>query len=168
MPNIPKKENKYIEFKERLSPKIHLKKERKEHLATQMKYKLEMGKGKALYIIGVNDEGKVVGLNEIEFEETLNVLKRIAMENSAHIEKVEKFKDNDKLIGRILITKKEKITKNHLIIGVSGHVNHGKSTLIACLMLNKPDKKGKYWLYLDILPHEIERGLSAVLYYALC
>jgi elongation factor 1-alpha len=168
MPNIPKKENKYIEFKERLSPKIHLKKERKEHLATQMKYKLEMGKGKALYIIGVNDEGKVVGLNEIEFEETLNVLKRIAMENSAHIEKVEKFKDNDKLIGRILITKKEKITKNHLIIGVSGHVNHGKSTLIACLMLNKPDKKGKYWLYLDILPHEIERGLSADLHYALC
>jgi elongation factor 1-alpha len=34
-------------------------------------------------------------------------------------------------------------------------------------MTGKPDKEGKHWLYLNVLPHEIERGLSADLHYAL-
>ena len=46
-------------------------------------------------------------------------------------------------------------------------MNHGKSTLVACLMKGQPDKNGKAWLFLDVLPHEIERGLSADLHYAL-
>jgi len=168
MPIVPRKENKNIEFKERLTAEIHLKNDKKQHLASQMKYRLETGDGKAIYIIGVDDKGASKGLTDIEFEETLNVLRAIATENNAEILKVEKFAENGKIIGRVLIVKKyETGLKQHIIIASAGHVNHGKSTLIGTLMVGKPDKTGKHWLYLNVLPHEIERGLSADLHYAL-
>jgi len=166
--SVPRKENKNIEFKERLSPGYHLKNERKQQLASQMKFKLETGDGKAVYIIGVADDGKAKGLNEIEFEETLLVLRTIALENNAEIAKIERFAENGKIIGRILISKKYATgIKQHKIVATAGHVSHGKSTLIATLMTGKKDKGGKAWLYLNVLPHEIERGLSADLHYAL-
>jgi len=159
---VPRKENKNIEFKEKLCSDIHLKEERKQQLASQMKFRLENGDGKAVYIIGVSDSGTSKGLSEIEFEETLNVLKIVATENNAEIAKVEKFAENGKTIGRILITKTYKNgLKQHIILATSGHVHHGKSTMIGALMTGKPDTTGKHWLYLNVLPHEIERELSA-------
>ena len=167
MPLVPKKENKNIEFKEKLTAEIHLKKDKKQHLASQMNYILETGKGRAIYIIGVDDNGKSKGISEIEFEETLNVLKTIAKENNAEIAKVEKFSENGHIIGKILIEKIGKVgIKKHVIVGVAGHVHHGKSTLIAALITGRPDVNGKHWLYLNVLPHEIERRLSADLHYA--
>lgn len=165
--SVPRRENKYIEFKEKLTSDVHLREDKRQHLATQMKYRLELGNGKAIYIIGVDDHGKVVGLTHIEFEETLNVLRVAAAENGAEVSKVERFDEDGKFIGRILVTREGKPVKQHIIISTAGHVNHGKSTLIACLMRGSPDKGGKAWLYLDVLPHEIERGLSADLHYAL-
>jgi elongation factor 1-alpha len=164
--SIPRKENKNIEFKEKLSPQIHLKGEKKQHLATQMKYLLEKGKGKAIYVIGVSDSGKLKALSEIEFEQTISVLKAIAQANSAKITKIEKFSENGNLIGKVIVEKLGEV-KEHIIVATAGHVSHGKSTLVATLMLGKPDKKGKHWLYINVLPHEIERGLSADLHYAL-
>lgn len=168
MAQIPYKESKNIEFKERLSPSYHLKEERKQQLASQMKFKLETGNGKAVYIIGVDDRGNAKGLTELEFEETINVLKVIALENNAEIAKTEKFIENGRIIGRVLISRRyEAGAKQHIIVATAGHVRHGKSTLIATLMTGKPDKSHKAWLYLNVLPHEIERGLSADLHYAL-
>ncbi len=165
---IPRKENKNIEFKEKLSSVIHLKQDKKQHLASQMKYLLEIGKGTAIYVIGVDDDGKTKGLNELEFEETLNVLKVVSSENSAKIVKVEKFTDNGSLLGKVVINKASTNGfKSHVVIASSGHVNHGKSTLIGTLMTGKNDVEGKNWLFLDTLPHEIERNLSADLHYAL-
>lgn len=165
--SVPNKENKFIEFKEILSPETHLSEDKKQHLATQMKYKLDIGKGKAVYIVGVADNGQSKGLSDFELEQTMNVLRVIASENSAEIAKFEKFVENGKSIAKVLITKAGKPTKRHIIVATAGHVNHGKSTLVACLMKGQPDKNGKAWLFLDVLPHEIERGLSADLHYAL-
>lgn len=166
--SIPKRENKNIEFKEKLSPHVHLKEEKKQHLASQMKFRLENGDGIAIYIIGADDKGSAKGLSEIEFEESINVLKIIARENNSKLEKIEKFQENGKIIARVLIKRiVETRLKQHFLIGISGHVAHGKSTLISTLMTGKPDKDGKAWLYLNVLPHEIERGLSADLHYAL-
>ncbi|MBU5537322.1 MAG: GTP-binding protein [Candidatus Aenigmatarchaeota archaeon] len=165
---IPSKENKNIEFKEKLSSVIHLKQEKKQHLAAQMKYRLEIGKGTAIYVIGVDDNGKAKGLTELEFEESLNVLKVIASENNAEIVKVEKFSDNGNLLGKVVISKvATNGFKSHIVVVISGHVNHGKSTLIGTLMTGKADTDLKNWLFLDRLPHEIERNLSADLHYAL-
>ena len=167
MAKIPKKENKNIEFKERLSPEYHLREDKLQHLATQMKYRLDLGKGEAIYILGVKDYGEILGLNDIELEESLNVLKAVADEIGAEIQKIEKFVENGKQICKVLIVKAAKKKMEHLIIGVCGHVSHGKSTLIGTLMKGKPDKKKKNWLILNILPHEIERELSADLHHAL-
>ncbi len=165
---IPSKENKNIEFKEKLSGAIHLKQDKKQHLASQMKYLLEIGRGAAIYVIGVDDDGKTKGLNELEFEETLNVIKVVASENNAVITKVEKFTDNENLLGKIIINKASTNGfKSHIVISSAGHVNHGKSTLIGTLMSGKADAELKNWLFLDTLPHEIERNLSADLHYAL-
>ena len=165
---IPRKENKNIEFKERLTADIHLKEKKKQHLASQMKYLLETGDGKAIYIIGVDDSGKTKGLSDLEFEETLNVLKVVGRENNADITKVERFTENGDLVGRILIASRlEKGGKKNIVISTCGHVHHGKSTLVGTIMTGKPDTNGNAWLYLNVLPHEIERGLSADLHYAL-
>lgn len=168
MSAIPRKENKNIEFKEKLSSVTHLKQDKKQHLAAQMKYLLEIGKGMAIYVIGVDDNGKTKGINDIELEETINVLRIIARENNATVTKIERFQENGDLIGRVLIEKT--ITNGisrHVICGVVGHVNAGKSTLVGTVMTGVPDTSGKHWLYLDTLPHEIERNLSADLHYAL-
>jgi len=168
MSAIPSKENKNIEFKEKLSSATHLKQDKKQHLASQMKYLLEIGKGTAIYVIGVDDDGKSKGLNDLEFEETLNVLKVVASENNASVTKVEKFTDNGSLIGKIIINKASANGfKSHIVISSAGHVNHGKSTLIGTLMSGREDVDLKNWLFLDTLPHEIERNLSADLHYAL-
>ena len=165
---IPRKENKNIEFKEKLSSVTHLKQDKKQHLASQMKYLLEIGKGTAIYVIGVDDDGKTKGLDELEFEETLNVLKVISSENNAKIVKVEKFTDNGSLLGKVVINKASTNGfSSHIVIASSGHVNHGKSTLIGTLMTGKHDTEHNNWLFLDRLPHEIERNLSADLHYAL-
>ncbi len=164
--SIPKKERGNIEFKEFLIPEIHLKEKRKQQLASQMKNRLENGQGKAIYIVGVKDSGKVRGLNEFEFEQTLNVLKILAKENDAVIKKVERFSENGLYIGKILIERRIPLKfKEHIIVGIGGHVSSGKSTLIGTLITGKADKDGKNWLYLNILPHEIERKLTADLHY---
>ncbi len=164
--SLPHGEDRHIEFKERLISSIHLKHEKKQHLASQMKYRLTQGGGKAVYILGVSDEGQAVGLSEIEFEESLNVLRAVAAECGAVIERVERFQEDSKIIGRVIISSYAPTIQNHIIVAVAGHVNHGKSTLLACLMTGQPDD-GKKWLYLDTLPHEIERNLSADVHFAL-
>ncbi|MFH7882292.1 MAG: GTP-binding protein, partial [Candidatus Aenigmatarchaeota archaeon] len=142
--------------------------ERKQQLAAQMKFRLEKGNGVAVYIIGIRENGEPKGLSELEFEETLNILRIISRENNARIEKVEKFLENGKIIGRIIIKQVFKIEKKeNLIVGVAGHVAHGKSTLIATIITGEPDKDGRKWLQLNVLPHEIERGLSADLHFTL-
>ena len=78
--NFTKKgERKNIEFKECLNKSYHLQKDRRQHLASQMKYRMERGDGEAIYFIGVDDDGNLIGLEEKIFEESLFVLKKIAL-----------------------------------------------------------------------------------------
>ncbi len=64
--------------------------------------------------------------------------------------------------GSILETDDE-----HLVVGTAGHVDHGKSTLVGSLVTGTADDgDGATRAYLDVQPHEVERGLSADLSYA--
>ncbi len=156
-----------IEFKEYLTPEVHLREGRRESLICQMNHRIICGKGSAIYVIGVSDRGDLKGISEEAFERTLSVLRSLASELDAEISEVEKYKVEEGYIGTVTIKQKES-KKDHIIICTAGHVDHGKSTLIASLMTGKEDDgAGRMRVYLDTLPHEIERGLSAELSYGI-
>ncbi len=55
----------------------------------------------------------------------------------------------------------------HVVVGTAGHVDHGKSTLVGSLVTGQADDgNGATRSFLDVQPHEVERGLSADLSYA--
>ncbi|MCX8200525.1 MAG: GTP-binding protein [Candidatus Caldarchaeum sp.] len=162
--SLPKTEKQHIEFKEKLIPEIHLRVEKKQKLASQMKFRLENGDGTAVYVLGVRDDGSAAGISEFELEESLSVLRLVASECGATVDRVEKFDSNGGLIARVIISSRSRPSANHIVVSVAGHVNHGKSTFLACLITGEKDDGGK-WLYLDTLPHEVERNLSADLHF---
>ena len=167
--NFTKKgERKNIEFKECLNKSYHLQKDRRQHLASQMKYRMERGDGEAIYFIGVDDDGNLIGLEEKIFEESLFVLKKIAEEADSSILKVEKYPVEKGQVAKVLIGKKNQDKKDHMLVGVAGHVDHGKSTLVGTLTTGTLDNgTGRTRIFLDLQKHEIERGLSADLSFAI-
>ena len=160
-------ERKNIEFKENLIKSYHLKKERKQQLASQMKYRLERGDGEAIYFIGVNDDGKLLGLDKAELEESFFVLDEIAHEVNSKIVEVETQVANSGEVAKVTIARSQHFKPSHLLIGVAGHVDHGKSTLVGTLTTGSLDNgSGGTRIFLDVQKHEIERGLSADLSFA--
>jgi elongation factor 1-alpha len=156
-----------IEFKENLNVDYHLKTDRKQHLASQMKYRMEKGNGEAIYFIGVHDEGHLIGLPEPEYEESIFVLENIAREIDSEILEIEKHPAKHGNVAMIRIGKYPKNKKDHLLVGVAGHVDHGKSTLVGTLTTGSLDNgSGRTRIFLDVQKHEIERGLSADLSFA--
>lgn len=167
--NFTKKgERKNIEFKEGLKRNYHLQKDRKQRLASQMKYRMERGDGEAIYFIGVDDAGNLTGLDHKNFEESLFVLKNIAEEAGSSILKVEKYPVDKGHVAKVLISKRNIGKKDHMLVGVAGHVDHGKSTLVGTLTTGTLDNgSGRTRIFLDLQKHEMERGLSADLSFAI-
>ena len=98
-------ERKNIEFKENLNVDYHLKKDRKQHLASQMKYRMEKGDGEAIYFIGVHDEGHLIGLSESDYDESIFVLRSIAQEIGAEILEIEKHSAEHGSVAKVIIRK---------------------------------------------------------------
>ena len=156
-----------IEFKENLKENYHLKKERIQRLASQMKYRMEKGDGEAVYFIGVDDDGKLVGLTVEEMKESIFVLKKVAQEIGSEVSKMEYQEAGKGKVAKILISKNSNQKRKHLLVGVAGHVDHGKSTLVGTLTTGSLDNgSGRTRIFLDVQKHEIERGLSADLSFA--
>ncbi len=154
-----------IEFKEFLTKAIHLKSDRLQALACQMKYKLIESNGTTRYVIGITDSGELKGIPKENFKESLFVLGTIASEVQAYISELEEYKINRGYIG-VLTIKNRQLKKDHILVGTAGHVDHGKSTLVGTIVSGVADDgSGKTRLYLDVKPHEVERGLSADLSY---
>ena len=154
-----------LEFKEFLTKEIHLKAERRQTLACQMKYKLLQANGRAQYVVGITDSGTLKGISEQKLTESAFVLHTIAEDIGAYISGREEFTVDGRYIGIVTIKDKH-FTKDHILVGTAGHVDHGKSTLVGTIVSGTPDDgSGKTRLYLDVKPHEIERGLSADISY---
>ena len=161
-----------IEFKERLSREIHLSSGRFESLAAQLRHRLLSGDGEATYVIGATDAGGIAGISSEAFAESMDVLSLVAAEAEAAIEEVETWgvgnARGDGLIGVATIVGREGpiADDSHIVVGTAGHVDHGKSTLVGTLVTGQPDDgEGGIRRYLDVRPHEVERGLSADLSY---
>lgn len=160
-------ERKNIEFKENLKKDYHLKKDRLQRLASQMKYRMEKGDGEAIYFLGVDDDGNLTGIPQEEMDESLFVLEKVAQEIGAQVLKSQIQEAGKGKVANVLIVKNNNSHKKHLLVGVAGHVDHGKSTLVGTLTSGSLDNgSGRTRIFLDVQKHEIERGLSADLSFA--
>jgi len=169
-----------VEFKERLTREVHLAEGRMESLAAQLRHRVLSGDGEATYVVGVTDDGGLAGIEPEAFSESMDVLSLLAEEADAHIEDVETWgvaedgsatRGGDRgeaLVGVATLREGGMFDADdaHIVVGTAGHVDHGKSTLVGSLVTGQPDDgEGGTRGYLDVQPHEVERGLSADLSY---
>ncbi|SIR29073.1 translation elongation factor 1A GTP binding domain family [Haladaptatus litoreus] len=172
-----------VEFKERLTREIHLAEGRMESLAAQLRHRVLSGDGEATYVVGVTDDGGLAGINPELFSESMDVLSFLAEEAGAHIEDVQTWgidatetstrastrNGNGGIVGVATIREGAVLETDseHIVVGTAGHVDHGKSTLVGSLVTGQSDDgEGGTRGYLDVQPHEVQRGLSADLSYA--
>jgi len=163
-----------IEFKERLTKDLHAREGRFESLAAQLRHRVLSGDGEATYVVGVTDDGGIAGIDPGAFSESMDVLSLLAEEAGAHIEDVQTYgageaadAEIDGLVGVARLRDGRVLEDDeHIVVGTAGHVDHGKSTLVGSLVTGQADDgQGSTRSYLDVQPHEIERGLSADLSY---
>lgn len=162
------KEDGPIEFKERLQKDLHLSGGRLESLAAQLRHRILSGDGRATYVIGVTDDGGIRGISPDEFSESMDVLSLLCEEADAHIEEVNTWGVENGIVGIAEIADGSMIPVDdgHIVVGTAGHVDHGKSTLVGSLVTGeKDDGEGSTRSFLDVQPHEIDRGLSADISY---
>ena len=164
-----------VEFKERLTEDLHLSEGRLESLAAQLRHRVLSGDGEATYVVGVTDDGGLAGISPDEFSESMDVLSLLAEEAGTHIEEVQTWgvdgvADSDAsggIVGVATIREGAVLEDDdHIVVGTAGHVDHGKSTLVGSLVTGEADDgEGSTRGFLDVQPHEVERGLSADLSY---
>jgi elongation factor 1-alpha len=165
-----------VEFKERLAREVHLADGRMESLAAQLRHRVLSGDGEATYVVGVTDEGRIAGIAPEAFSESMDVLSLLAEEAGAHIDEVQTWAvppaddgEDRGVVGLATVCEGAMLETDdeHIVVGTAGHVDHGKSTLVGSLVTGDADDgEGGTRGFLDVQPHEVERGLSADLSYA--
>ncbi|KAG7462887.1 hypothetical protein MATL_G00189630 [Megalops atlanticus] len=161
----PEAEEGNIEYKLKL---VNPTQYRFEHLATQMKWRLQEGRGEAVYQIGVEDNGLLVGLSEEDMKASLKTLRRMAEKVGADItvlreREVDYDSDTPRKIAEVLVRKVPDDQQFlDLRVAVLGNVDSGKSTLLGVLTQGELDNgRGRARLNLFRHLHEIQSGRTS-------
>uniref|UniRef100_A0AAQ4S4C9 Tr-type G domain-containing protein n=1 Tax=Gasterosteus aculeatus aculeatus TaxID=481459 RepID=A0AAQ4S4C9_GASAC len=161
----PEAEEGNIEYKLKL---VNPTQYRLEHLATQMKWRLQEGRGEAVYQIGVEDNGMLAGLSEEDLRTSLTTLHKLAEKVGADItilreQEVDYDSDVPRKIAEVLIRKVPDDQQFlDLRVAVLGNVDSGKSTLLGVLTQGELDNgRGRTRLNLFRHLHEIQTGRTS-------
>uniref|UniRef100_A0A673HEX6 GTP-binding protein 2-like n=1 Tax=Sinocyclocheilus rhinocerous TaxID=307959 RepID=A0A673HEX6_9TELE len=130
-----------------------------EHLATQLKWRLQEGRGEAVYQIGVEDNGLLVGLTEEDMKASLKTLHSVTLcRVGADITLLrEREVDCDRARRKIA-----EVLFLDLRVAVLGNVDSGKSTLLGVLTQGELDNgRGRARLNLFRHLHEIQTGRTS-------
>lgn len=94
------------EYKWKIIPKdINMLDNKANKLASQLMYRIYEGDGKAVYIIGVLDNGTPIGLEEDDIHNTLNMFKNITEIIDCNINKIRLYKKKSNFIITIRVSK---------------------------------------------------------------
>ena len=100
----PEKEDGNIEYKLKL---LDLTPNRIERITTQMRYRCNEGGSECIYVLGVEDDGHMTGMNEEEYNKTIYCIQSAAQKNSYSIDQLSKTEvAENKHIYEILIREK--------------------------------------------------------------
>ncbi|XP_054635682.1 GTP-binding protein 2b isoform X1 [Dunckerocampus dactyliophorus] len=162
----PEAEEGNIEYKLKL---VNPTQYRFEHLATQLKWRLQEGRGEAVYQIGVEDNGLLVGLSEVDMKASISTLKKMADKVGADITVLREREvdyDLDRSTRRIAEVLVRKVPDDQqfldLRVAVLGNVDSGKSTLLGVLTQGELDNgRGRARLNLFRHLHEIQTGRTS-------
>ncbi|XP_061627057.1 GTP-binding protein 2b isoform X1 [Phyllopteryx taeniolatus] len=162
----PEAEEGNIEYKLKL---VNPTQYRFEHLATQLKWRLQEGRGEAVYQIGVEDNGLPVGLSRADMAASVGTLRKMADKVGADITLLrERQVDFDadgsgRRIAEILVRKVPDDQQFlDLRVAVLGNVDSGKSTLLGVLTQGELDNgRGRARLNLFRHLHEIQTGRTS-------
>ncbi|XP_056135843.1 GTP-binding protein 2b [Lampris incognitus] len=162
----PEAEEGNIEYKLKL---VNPTQYRFEHLATQLKWRLQEGRGEAVYQIGVEDNGLLVGLTEADMKASLKTLHRMAEKVGADITLLREREvdyDLDRNCRKIAEVLVRKVPDDQqfldLRVAVLGNVDAGKSTLLGVLTQGELDNgRGRARLNLFRHLHEIQTGRTS-------
>jgi GTPase len=101
--------------------------ERIERIASQMRYRIEEGKGEAFYTLGVTDDGGIIGLDQKEYEKSYKVLQKAAKMNQYSMKLISsKLINNEKSLYEFLIRETNDNKYIDLRVACAGNVDSGK------------------------------------------
>lgn len=137
--------------------------ERIEELTSQLRFRMEEGNYECIYKIGIHDNGDIVGLNLIEYEETMKVIKLICEKNKYIISSIYEHKvDEYKNVYEILIREYNESKYTDIKVAIAGNVNASKSSLLGVLIGGKlDDGRGSARTSVFNFQHEIKSGMTS-------
>lgn len=162
----PEEEEGNVEYKLKLlNPSAF----RIEHLVTQMKWRLQEGRGEAIYKIGVEDNGVCAGLSDQEMKQTMETLKQMSERLGADLSILRQREVNCEALGERKTIVEVLVRKVHepqqfldLRVSVLGNADAGKSTLLGVLTQGQLDNgRGRARLNLFRHLHEIQTGRTS-------
>ena len=112
-PQPPENEEDNREYKRHLVPQKKNAKLFYHKRATQMQYRLHLGNGKAIYIIGIEDNGSNFGVTQHELEVSLENIKKIAQIIQADIKNIRIYNGS---VGKIATVRIEMLISNDFIL----------------------------------------------------
>ncbi|KAJ2846869.1 GTP binding protein, partial [Coemansia brasiliensis] len=129
-------------------------------------FRLSEGDGYAIYVIGVHDDGDVVGITNEEFESTVDTIKSMAhqLENTRIVSIGKRTVDSrdNRVVAEVHLSQKMPLPQTELRIAVLGDHGAGKSTVLGCITYNEEDDgRGKARLNLMRHQHELESGRTS-------
>lgn len=127
----PEKEDGNIEYKLKL---LNIDDNRRKHLATQMRHRCIEGDGECFYELGVEDNGKLTGITQDEYDETIKNISLIADKNNYSVSLLSKnLVENNKNIYEVLIRERNENKYIDIKVAVAGNCDAGK-----CLAKDTP------------------------------
>lgn len=151
-----------IEYKLKLLNKTE---DRIEKLASQMRFRTEEGEGECIYNLGVEDKGRIVGITEPEYKETMRILNDAAEMNNYAITLLSSTaisSNKSRSIYEVMVREKNDNKYIDLRVAIAGSVDSGKSTFTGAIVNGVVDDgRGYARSMIFNYPHEIKSGRTS-------